>query len=574
MIETNRGRRRATVTSSLSAILAASFLVFAGCSEADESFDYQTHTVRKGDVRISVKQKGTVQARDPLKVLCPLEGKSTILDIVPEGTLVKKGDWLFDLDVADQQDRLLQQEISTSAAEQALLNAEQQLKIQRNQNESDVNAAILNVQFAELDIRQYREGELPKDRRALEAQITLRLEEEKRAEDVYNWSQKLSEKGFISSDKLESDRLAVKRAEIQLEQAKEELTLLNKYTSVKREQELDSNLKEARLELDRVKAKAAAAETQRLADVKTRRGQHEVEIKQLDRLKFMVENNTVHSEGSGLVVYGRESRGRDSKPLDVGSQVRKDQTIIELPDMSKVLIDVDVHESWVQKIDIGLPVIITTDTGATIDGSIERIASIPDSQRWWQNPDLKVYSTRVTVDNSDRRLKPGMNCSAEIVVVDLGDVLSIPVQAVRDNGDATYCYVKKDVPELRKIKCGQHNGRLVEIVDGLVEGEEVYLAIPPDAEPVPIRKSGTERPVVAKASTKASTTPKEGRSRGKRRGRGEDRGSKRGGGRNPEAMKKAMERYRNASPEEKKKMEAEFGKRGGGGQGGRVGGGG
>ena len=72
------------------ALLAA---LLAACGE-EETFEYQTQAVRRGHLRISVKQKGSIEARDPVRVTNPLEGNSTILWIIPEGETVKKGDKL------------------------------------------------------------------------------------------------------------------------------------------------------------------------------------------------------------------------------------------------------------------------------------------------------------------------------------------------------------------------------------------------------------------------------------------------------------------------------------------------
>ena len=179
----------------------ALMLVFVpSCGEEEVQFEYQTHTVRRGDVRIFVRQKGTIEAEDPCRVTCPIEGRSTILDIVPEGSLVAAGDVLFTLDVSEQEDKVLQQRIAESSAFQGLANANEQLEIQKLQNESDVKQAELKVLFAELDLRQYKQGELPQELRSLEAEITLAEEELKRSEETRDWSKKLLAKGYIASE--------------------------------------------------------------------------------------------------------------------------------------------------------------------------------------------------------------------------------------------------------------------------------------------------------------------------------------------------------------------------------------
>ena len=485
---------------------AACFL--GACAEENDEFEYQTHVVQQGDLRITIRQKGTIEAREPVSINNPIEGNSTILDVIAEGTFVKKGDFIFSLDVSNQRDKLLQQKISTSNSQQVFFNAEQQLEITKQQNESNFKQAELKVLFAELDKKQYLEGDLPRERDGVEAEITLAREERERSKETLSWSVKLAAKGYISKDKLDADRLMVKRRDIEEDLAKKKLAVLNDYTAVKRKRELDSQLDEAKRELARVSARCKASLSQKEADVRARRAQYQLETKKLERLEHQVTNNRVVAPRDGIVIYAREGGRRDRKPIEAGSTVRKGQTICEIPDMDRVLVDVDVHESSVHMVDLKMPVIVTTDTGETITGEIESVATIADSQSWYRNPDLKVYSTSVTIDNPGRKLKPGMNCFAEIIVDELKNVVSVPVQAIHDNGQKTFCYVNVDgQPDLREVEVGMHNNELIHVKSGLAPGEHVFLAPPADAKAVPLadakqgkRKVAKKKPRPAKAA--------------------------------------------------------------------------
>ncbi|MCB9830926.1 MAG: efflux RND transporter periplasmic adaptor subunit [Planctomycetes bacterium] len=487
----------------------ATLLLLAACGDDQQKIEYQTYTARVGDLRISISQKGTIEARDPLSVVNPIEGTSLLLDIAPEGSFVKKGDQLFTLDVSDQQDRILQQQISTSGAEQALFSAKQQLEITKQQNESDIKQAELDVLFAELDLEQYVEGDLPREKEGVNAEITIAREQRERAKETLTWSEQLAEKGFISQDKLKGDRFSVKRFEIEEDLALRKLEVLDNYTSKKRKRELESKLEESKRELVRVNARCEAALSQKQVEVESRSAQFDLEKKKLERLQEQIANNIVYAPRDGVVIYAREGGRRDSRPIEEGANVRKGQIICELPDMEQVLVDVDVHESSVHMVSIGLPVLVKTDTGETIQGAIESVATIADSQSWYRNPDLKVYSTKVTIPNPGNRLKPGMNCYAEIIVDNLVNVISIPVYTVFDNGQQTYCYVEKDgAIELREIAVGLHNNERIEVKSGLAEGEKVLLAVPADAPPVPKMKVGEEAPATVVKPDAATGTGK------------------------------------------------------------------
>ncbi len=555
--------------STLGALVCALALLGA-CGDEQQAVEYQTYTASVGDLRISISQRGTIEARDPLSVLNPIEGSSMLLEIVPEGSFVKKGDKLFALDVSDQQDRILQQQISTSSAEQSLFSAQQQLEITKQQNESDIKRAELDQLFAELDLEQYIKGDLPREQEGVNAEITLAREERERAKETLTWSEKLAERGFISADKLKGDRLMVKRREIEEDLAQRKFDVLENYTSKKRKRELESQLEEAKRELVRVNARCAAALSQRQVDVDSRRAQYELEKKKLDRLEEQIANNVVYAPRDGIVIYAREGGRRDSRPIEEGSNVRKGQTILQLPDMEQVLVDVDVHESAVHMVTVGLPVLVKTDTGETIQGAIESVATVADSQSWYRNPDLKVYSTKVTIPNTGNRLKPGMNCYAEIIVKNLSQVISIPVYSVFDNGRRTFCYVEKDgKAELREIEVGMHNNEKIEVKSGLAAGERVFLAPPPDAPPVPKFKVSDEPVVVEETATSSpEETPTPERARPNREASGENNARRGNRPEMTEEQRKAWEerrkQFESMSPEERRKAMEEMRKQRGG----------
>jgi hypothetical protein len=102
----------------------------------------------------------------------------------------------------------------------------------------------------------------------------------------------------------------------------------------------------------------------------------------------------------------------------------------------------------------------------------------------WHSQDVRVYETDVQLDTSTlppdidpSDLNPGMSATVEIIVAELKDVLHIPVQAVSTYKGDRICWVKTpEGPEVRKVKTGHFTNTQVEILEGLKEGTEVYMA--------------------------------------------------------------------------------------------------
>jgi hypothetical protein len=126
-------------------------------------------------------------------------------------------------------------------------------------------------------------------------------------------------------------------------------------------------------------------------------------------------------------------------------------------------------------------------------GEVYEVAPLPDQQRGWMNPDLKVYKTLVAIDGTHDFLRTRMSCKVEILVRRLEDVLLVPIQVVANRGGRKLCYVAAaSGPQECEVKTGAFTDTLVQIIDGLEEGQEVLLN-PPLLEEL-FGESAFERP--------------------------------------------------------------------------------
>ncbi len=442
-----------------------------------------TYTVTRGDLLISVIESGNLKAKKSVNIVSEVEGKATIISIVPEGTFVKKGDVLVVLDSANLRERYAQQEITFQNAQASYTEAREALEIQKNENESKIKAAELKLEFAKMDLDKYLEGDWPQEKRKAEANITITEEETKRAADKLAWTEKLQEKGYVTRSELEADKLALKKQELDLEAAQETLRLLEKYTHPKQVREQQSDYAEAKKELERVIQRAKSRIAQAKAKVNAQKATFELQKERLAKLGKQVKKTTIKAPQSGLVVYASSGGGMrgNQNLIEAGAMIRERQPIITLPDISAMQVDVKVHETVVDKVKIGQEAIITVDAfpDMRLKGTVSKVAILPDTQMRWLNPDLKVYSTNITVDKVVDSLKPGMSAKVEIIVARLKDVLSVPIQAVSMREGKEVCYVVhgrevKAVP----VEVGMSNDKFVEIKKGLKEGEKVLL-LPP-----------------------------------------------------------------------------------------------
>src|SRR5687767_3808969 len=187
------------------------------------------HTVKRGDFMISIVEGGTLEAVTEVIVRSEVEGTARIIKMVPEGTYVKKGDLIVELDSSMAQDQVNQQLIAYEKARFALIAAQETLAIQRSVVESEISAADLKLEFAKRDLQKYLEGEARQLKRNLEIEISTVKENLIVATDRYDWSKKLHAKGFETKSNLDKDQLAVLQYGLKLEQATNALSMFDHF---------------------------------------------------------------------------------------------------------------------------------------------------------------------------------------------------------------------------------------------------------------------------------------------------------------------------------------------------------
>jgi HlyD family secretion protein len=194
MLTWMRRRRRgiATVVSiGLAGVLAAAWLEARVADRA--LYNGPTRPVDRGPLVISVSEAGTIEAREKVVLKCEVNERTTAITyIVPEGTHVKKGELVVQLDSSVLQDELYDEQIDVTNTEAEFLVARENLEVVKNQVKSDTSLAELTLRFAKEDLKQYVEGEYPKLLMEARNQVTLAEEKMEQARDTLQWSEKLS----------------------------------------------------------------------------------------------------------------------------------------------------------------------------------------------------------------------------------------------------------------------------------------------------------------------------------------------------------------------------------------------
>ncbi|MHC4086277.1 MAG: efflux RND transporter periplasmic adaptor subunit [Planctomycetota bacterium] len=293
-----------------------------------------------------------------------------------------------------------------------------------------------------------------------------------------------------------------------------------------------------------------------------------------NKIEDQLKKARIYSPTDAMVIYATTaSRGgwRDRRePMDIGVELTERQELFHLPTAQSAMVEVDIHEASLEKVRLGLPVVVTVEalSGQKFLGSVQRIAPLPDPQSMWMNPDLKVYNTDIHLEGNIPSLRTGMSCKVEIIVEQYENVVYVPVQTVlRVGGESTVFAVKDNSIEERKVKVGLDNRRMIKIASGLSEGEHVLMAPPlksatiePGSEMAGSGLSGSSDTMKQRINDKLEVTNGTGNRRppgmpSEGVGPGQGRPGREGlESMTPEQREKMRKRIENMTPEERKKM--------------------
>ncbi len=561
----NRGAVLWWVLLLVAAAAVTAVILLRGEAQSTVSDRSLLETVRREKLRISVLESGQLKAAKSVDIYSEVRGVTTILKLIDEGTEVEEGEILVELDASGVEDELTQQKIRYEQAKAAWIQAKEAKAIQESINESNRARARLDLDLARTDLKKFQEGDWPLRQEEADENIKLYEVERKTAEQTLEDTRELVDLNFAALTELERDQLEWERARVKLQLKRREKQIMEQFEYDREIQVLESKIIEFEAEQERVIRQASADLAQKEADLKSKEATFQLEETKLERLNEQMENAVVRAPTAGLVVYPGNSggfRGGGQDRIEEGASVRERQLLISLPDTSSMVSLLDVHESAIDKVQMGQPAVVTIDAlpDQVFYGKVSFVAPLPDTANQWLNPDLKVYKVEVTLSGDTTLLRPGMSVANEIVVDELADALSIPVHAVHRKGARLFCYVERgDGPEVQPVEVGLANESRVAILNGLNEGDRVYLSPPPDAPAPDFPEDdtrGNQRPSLEELQKKTEGVDVMASSREGDQKKGEE---ERGGGKDERAA--AMEKWNKASPEDREKMMKEFQKK-------------
>jgi HlyD family secretion protein len=396
----------------------------------------------------------TIEPHVPLRSTLPGQGviaatappPPTILTILPEGTSVRAGDIVCELD--------------SSAFRQAL----EVQQIRYVQAKAWVEQARYLLEANEIALREYREGVLPQDIALVRKHIVICESQRDRAAQNFAWARTVFARGFLSEAHVDAGAAQVQLAEIALGDAQGTLERLTRYTGKR--------------VLKAHTAKIAAIR----ADLLSLESSFRLERERKERIEAMIANCKMRAPLEGIVAYAHRVNawGTVEARIREGQTVYQSQPIFRLLDPRRMYVKARINESQIGLVRAGQPVSIRLDAfpDRVLNGKVAEIMPIPSPANG-PFSDVRFFSATVRIESGGfDELRSGLNAELEFVVKTRRGVPRVPLEAIRWIDDrpcaGTVVATGNGLGQVwRPVELGVRDTAYAEVVSGLEPGDRV-----------------------------------------------------------------------------------------------------
>jgi RND family efflux transporter MFP subunit len=218
------------------------------------------------------------------------------------------------------------------------------------------------------------------------------------------------------------------------------------------------------------------------ASLKAKLEQQQAEIRVAERQiaawQQQLDDTVIRAPFGGMVTSKNAQPGEMISPMSAGGGFTR-TGICTIVDMDSLEIEIDVNESYINRVQTSQPVEATLDAYSDWKIPAKVIAIIPTADR--QKSTVKV---RVGFEKLDPRILPQMSVKVAFregggTAVPVSRGVAVPNSAVQNqNGRATVLVVQNDRAEQRTVQVSSTSANETIIGAGLASGEKVILNAP------------------------------------------------------------------------------------------------
>lgn len=445
------------------------------------------HKVKKDKLKIEVEIDGVFVADEMEQVALRPEvwTRFKVLEAVEHGTKVKKGEVLIRFDDEKLEEDLAEEALDQNIGQLSLLQDEEEFPRIKRLLELNFQNAERRYERTKDDYEYYHETDRPFSvqianfrYKSAQQQLAAAREELEQLQQMYDADELTEETEEIV---LKRQRFAVETAELMLELNKESRDYTLNVSLPRNDEYYETALEEAEIAYKQAKTAVEMGATRKSYEMEKKR---EARAKSVERHGKLLNDKglmTLRAPCDGVVYYGKHTNGKWSQISSLKAKLRPFGTVspntvlmtIVKPGALHILSS--VGEKDLPDLETGQKATIkpTADNESELAGEVASILGVPGASNKFQ--------VRLHFDNEEapKWLVAGMTCDAHVVTYENDEAIVIPqdlVQTDEDDEDQKYVMLvdpDEDEPVRRNVKLGHKQDKIVEVLKGLDEGDEI-----------------------------------------------------------------------------------------------------
>jgi len=202
----------------------------------------------------------------------------------------------------------------------------------------------------------------------------------------------------------------------------------------------------------------------------------------LEISKQIVSDMKIRAPFSGVVINKAAQPGEMISPVSAGGGFTR-TGIGTIVDMNSLEVEVDVNESYINRVQSGQPAITNLNAYPEWDIESEVIAIIPTADR-----NKATVKVRIRLLDKDQRILPDMGAKVSFLKeeeekLDLIDGVIVPSSAIVKEGNSAYLFIIKNGRVFKtKVEIESTSANYARITKGIKDGERVALDPSDDLE--------------------------------------------------------------------------------------------
>ena len=469
----------------LLAFLLSACLLYIKGRKTEEAIESYTYTIKpvEGASR-SILARGILQCAETVPAVVGTNGRIT--DMMPQGTIVKKGDILFQIDDATAKENIENQEASLHTSELSLVKLNTQYDLIDFQETQTIALRKAQLDHAILEEKEELAEPKPRELRIMEIEEELAKLNLEDAQDNYDRELRLFKKDYISASALEPYEQKLENAKATLEELLLQNNLERKGATDERRVELKMAVKRARSNMERREKHKERRINDIKAQIEAEKLNKKVIINNLEHSKLECSRAIVKATTDGVFkirTYRDWRTGGQLREVAVGEEKNPQDVVGDVIDPKLMVVKLVVNESDYHYLKDGMDVELEMPaiTNHVFKGKLQRLGAIGRDRNHVDptamasgDSEVSMFSAAIAFDGEGITFHPGMSSLIKIFIQRAPEGILIPRAAVEYNADGQFTVQLPD-KSIQAVEGSYFNETYFEVKKGLNIGDSLLI---------------------------------------------------------------------------------------------------